>query len=197
MQTALASLNLSKHGSSGICTLGQVNAEVQGMIGKLPTRSKVLGSVLPFSLPRLYPICESVSRPVRLIDEKILWKNRWKLHLHLLLFPWSSTDLVGSVHRLESLRLNISTSRHPLECVCQELRFLLLLLLLNCHDCLHSSEFWQGQQQTSWHVEKKDTAVWSCLYSGNLFMTSAKTNFVIGWRWCHPMTSWQESFLVG
>ena len=124
------------------------------MIGKLPTRSKVLGPVLPFSLPRLCPICESVSKSVRLIDEKILLKNRWKLHFHLLLFPWSSTDLVGSVHRLESLRRDISTSRHPLECVCQELRFL-LLLLLNCHDCLYSSEFWQGQQQTSWHVEKK------------------------------------------
>ena len=110
------------------------------MVGKLPTRSKVLAPVLPFSLPRLCPICESVSKSVRLIDEKILLKNRWKLHFHLLLFPRSSTDKVGSVHCLESLRRNISTSRHPLEFVCQELRFL-LLLLLNCHTVFTLANF--------------------------------------------------------
>ena len=33
--------------------LERPNAVVQGIIGKLPTRCKVLGPVLPFSLPRL------------------------------------------------------------------------------------------------------------------------------------------------
>ena len=65
----------------------------------------------------------------------------WDLYTALNLFAGISLHLVS------------------LECVCQELRFLLLLLLLNCHDSLYSSEFWQGQEQTSWHVEKKDIEV--------------------------------------
>ena len=37
-------------------------------------------------------MCESVRQSVRLIDEKILWKNRYKLHLHLLLIGGIGSD---------------------------------------------------------------------------------------------------------